>query len=258
MGGRGEGVASRDGLRLYVPYALPGETVTVDSTGGERASLVGLVSPSPDRIAPICPYFTTCGGCAVQEWAPAPYAAWKRSLVVEALTRAGLTCEVAAMVDAHGAGRRRATFHAASSAADGRTRTGFMEARSHAIVAIESCPILDPGLDGALPAARAIVAALLDSGALHKPLDILATTTDEGLDIDLRGHGTLDDGERARLTQVAAAHDLARLSNHGTIVVEFRRPEVRFDAARLALPPGAFLQATAAGEAELAPANAAP
>ena len=252
LGGRGEGVSSLGGRRLYVPYALPGESVTVDDAGGERATLVGVASPSPDRIPAICPYFTTCGGCAVQSWAHAPYAAWKRGLVVEALSRAGLAADVAPLVDAHGAGRRRATFHA-GTAADGRTRTGFNEARSHAIVAIEACPILDPGLAGALPAARALVAALDDTGGgLRKPLDILATTTLEGLDIDLRGHGPLAEGERARVVAVAMAHDLARLSNHGTIVLERRKPAVRFGAARLDLPPGAFLQATAKGEDELA------
>ena len=251
MGGRGEGVAALDGRRLYVPYALPDETVTIDDVGGERATLVGVTLPSPDRVPAVCPYFGTCGGCAVQAWATAPYAAWKRGLVVAALARAGLAFEVAPLVDAHGAGRRRAAFHA-GTAADGRTRTGFNEARSHAVVAIEACPILDPGLAGALPAARAIVAALLDSGALRKPLDILATATSDGLDIDLRGHGPLANEERARLTSVAATQDLVRLSNHGTIVLERRKPAVSFGAARLELPPGGFLQATAAGEAELA------
>ncbi len=252
LGARGEGVATLDERRLYVSYALPGEIVTVDDAGGERATLVGVATSSRDRIPTICPYFTTCGGCAVQAWAHEPYAAWKRGLVVEALSRAGLSAEVAPLVDAHGAGRRRATFHA-GTAADGRTRTGFNEARSHAIVAIEACPILDPGLAGALPAARALVAALNDTGGgLRKPLDILATATLEGLDIDLRGHGPLEDGERARVVAVAAAHDLARLSNHGTIVLERRKPAVCFGTARLEPPPGAFLQATAAGEAELA------
>ena len=256
MGGRGEGVATLDGRRLYVSYALPGEVVTVADIGGERAMLVGVVEPSPDRVPAICPYFTTCGGCAVQGWTAPPYAAWKRNLVVEALSRAHGPAEVEPMVNAHGAGRRRATFHA-GIAADGITRTGFNEARSHAIVAIEACPILDPGLAGALPAARAIVAALSDppgsrTGVLRKPLDIVATTTREGLDIDLRGHGPLRDDERARAVAVAVAHDLARLSNHGTVVLERRQPAISFGAARLELPPGAFLQATLAGEAELA------
>ncbi|MCX8253662.1 MAG: RNA methyltransferase, partial [Beijerinckiaceae bacterium] len=149
LGARGEGIATHDGGRIYVPYALAGETVTAD-VAGERGTLVGLVEASPDRIVPICPHFGTCGGCAVQELALPRYADWKRGLLVAALARAGVEADVAPLVDAHGAGRRRATFHARTEP-DGTTRVGFMRARSHDIVAIEACPILDPRLAGALP-----------------------------------------------------------------------------------------------------------
>ncbi len=247
MGSRGEGVATVGGEHLYVPYALPGELVSVDREG-ERGTLVGLLEPSPDRIPPFCPYFTTCGGCAIQAWALLPYAEWKRGLVVAALARAGIPARVAPLLDAHGAGRRRATFHARIGA-DGRVRVGFMQARAHAIVPIESCPILDPGLAGALPAARAIAQILAPGG---KPLDILCTATDSGLDIDLRGHGHLDGPARERLVAVALAQGLARLSNHGTIVVERQKPSIAVGTARVELPPGAFLQSTAAGEKALA------
>ncbi len=246
LGRRGEGVASTPSGRVYVPYALPGETVGIDREG-ERGTLVSLKDESPERIAPICPYYGTCGGCAVQALAPAPYAAWKRGLLIEALARAGLAPAVAPLVDAHGRGRRRATFHAKIER--GRPRLGFMQARSHEIVPIETCPILDPGLDGALPAARAIAAALAETG---KPLDLVALTTESGLDLDLRGQGPLDDRLREKLIAVAAAHDLARLANHGLVLIERRKPWLHMGPARVIPPPGAFLQATAAGEAVLA------
>ena len=247
LGARGEGIASHEGRRVTVPYALPGETVTADIQG-ERATLVGIAEPSPDRIAPICPHFGTCGGCAVQALAAPAYTAWKRGLVVAALARAGVAAEVGPLVDAHGAGRRRATFHARTEP-DGKTHVGYMRARSHEIVPIDACPILDPRLDGALAAARALAAALATSG---KPLDIVVTTTEAGLDVDLRGHGTLGERSRKRLVEVGLAYHLARLSNHGTIVVETRKPTLVFGTTRVSPPPGAFLQATEAGEAALA------
>ena len=247
LGQRGEGMAARDGGRIAVPYALPGEVVSVDRDG-ERATLVGLLQPSPDRIDPICPYFTTCGGCAVQALAWEPYAVWKRGLLVDALARARVTADVASLLDAHGAGRRRATFHARAEA-DGRIRVGFMQARAHTIVAIETCPILDPRLAAALRAARGVAEALAVS---KKPLDIVATASESGIDLDLRGHGPLGESERKRLIAVGLAHDLARLANHGAIVVESRRPVLRIGAASVEPPPGAFLQATEAGEAALA------
>ena len=90
-------------------------------------------------------------------------------------------------IDAHGAGRRRITVHARRGS-DGELRVGFAEASSHAIVAIDDCPILDPGLHGALDAARALAEALKPAS---KPLDIQVTATSNGLDVDVRGSGPL-------------------------------------------------------------------
>jgi 23S rRNA (uracil1939-C5)-methyltransferase len=54
------------------------------------------------------------------------------------------------------------------------------------------------------------------------------------------------------LAQAAARHRLARLTRHGEIVAQQALPMVRMGRAQVVLPPGAFLQATAAGEAALA------
>jgi 23S rRNA (uracil1939-C5)-methyltransferase len=246
LGARGEGVAQGpDGL-IFVPYALAGETIAAE-VDGSRGKLVEVLAPSPNRIAPFCRYFSRCGGCAVQTLAADSYARWKRDLVTSALRRAGLTNEVSDLADAHGAGRRRAAFHARY--VQGRPTTGFMQARAHDIVEIDSCPLLAASMDGALPAARAIAQALPASG---KPLDILVTATASGLDVDLKGHGPLNDAQRQGLVRVALEHDLARLSNHGEIVLMRREPALAMGKAMVAPPPGVFLQATEAGEEALA------
>jgi 23S rRNA (uracil1939-C5)-methyltransferase len=246
LGHRGEGVARDGERRVFAPYALAGETVMAE-LDGELARLVEIVEPSPDRIAPFCPHYARCGGCAVQALATPAYAEWKRGLVETALRNAGLSLEVAPLVDAHGAGRRRVTFHARME--KGAARVGFMAARSHALVEIDACPLLVPELAGALPAARAIAQVLAPRG---KPLDLSFTATLEGMDVDLRGAGPLDDGEAGALIAVAEAHDLARLSNHGRLVALRRAPFVTVGPARVPFPPGAFLQATSAGEAAIA------
>lgn len=248
MGRRGDGLVVDGGDRIHVPYALPGEQIAVHRDGSDQGTLLGVLEPSAERIAPFCPYFGSCGGCAIQHWAPLPYSQWKQQLLRDALARAGVAADVAPLEDAHGAGRRRATFHARFGG-DGRQRVGFTEARSHAIVAIETCPILEPRMSGALPAARALASALAPAG---KPLDILVTATEGGLDIDLRGHGPLQETEQARLVEVAARHGLARLSNHGAIVLERQKAVLEIGSARVELPAGAFLQPTDAGERALA------
>ncbi|MFO1124971.1 MAG: RNA methyltransferase, partial [Methylocystis sp.] len=209
LGARGEGVALLGGRRVFVPYALPGETIAAQ-VDGEQGRLVDIIEASPQRIAPICPHFEDCGGCAVQTLRADAYAAWKRGLVETALSNAGLTCDVAPLIDAHGAGRRRVTFHARFDSE--KARVGFMAARSHRIVEIDACPLLAPELDGALVAARSIAAILAPRG---KPLDIAVTATLGGLDMELRGAGPLDNAETDALIAAAQARDLARLTNHG-------------------------------------------
>src|ERR1700722_1528130 len=226
---------------------VPG-ALTLVKIEGRRAELVETPNPAPERAAPICPWFGTCGGCVAQHMSSSLYYAWKRGLVVEALEREGVAAEVGDVVDAHGAGRRRATFHARFPHGQ-PDEVGFMRARSHEIIAIDNCPLFSPGMAGAIAAAQALSG---DLRGLMKPLDIGVTATLDGLDVDLRGSGPLGRAETQKLTRTAEALDLARVSNHGEIVIERRPPRVAFGEALARLPPGGFLQATEAGEAWLA------
>jgi 23S rRNA (uracil1939-C5)-methyltransferase len=247
---RGDGLAETAAGPLFVPYTLPGETVEVEAVRGhpDRRHLLRVERPSPDRVAPICPHFGTCGGCAVQHWSTDRYRAWKRDLVVTALAAAGLSAPVDDLIDAHGEGRRRAVFHARRGTRD-ILEVGFAALRSHEVVAIDHCPILAPGLASALEAAWAIAETLKPAG---KPLDIQATATDAGLDVDVRGSGPLTAPRLADLARMAETHRLARLTRHGELVAQRTAPAIGIGRATLMLPPGAFLQATAQGEVVLA------
>ena len=67
LGSGGDGIAERADGPIYVPFTLPGERVVIAlDKGGERGSLLDVLVPSPDRVAPACPYFGACGGCALQ------------------------------------------------------------------------------------------------------------------------------------------------------------------------------------------------
>jgi 23S rRNA (uracil1939-C5)-methyltransferase len=246
LGQRGDGIADAQGGYVFVPYALPGETVRV-VRDGERGQLVKIIAPASSRIAAICPLFTRCGGCAAQHMDEALYRAWKRQQVVTALERAGIEAPVADAVDAHCQGRRRVTFHARREGLG--MMVGFMAARTHDLVAVESCPVLSPGLARG-PAVAQLLANRL--GQSNKPLDIQITASDAGLDVDIRGHGPAGDKLRLSLTDAAERLDLARLSMHGEIVVERRPPQQRMGKAMVAPAPGSFLQATVTGEETIA------
>ena len=250
LGWRGEGIADTQAGPRYVPYTLPGEAVEVDPWPGhpDRSHLIKVEFASPERIAPICPHFGICGGCALQHLATARYRAWKHALVAEALAQAGLDTALDDLIDAHGEGRRRAVFHARRGTRD-VLEVGFAALKAHHVVAIDRCPILAPALDGAIETAWAVAEAL---GGAGKPLDIQVTATDTGLDVDVRGSGSLTAARMGVLAQVAERRRVARLTRHGEIIAQRAAPTLKIGRAQVALPPGAFLQATAAGEAALA------
>jgi 23S rRNA (uracil1939-C5)-methyltransferase len=237
IGPEGDGVVRTAAGPLFVPRALPGETVRQSEIGWQ------VQESSPDRANPFCPVFTSCGGCTTQHMSASLYAKWKQEAVARALDKAGLHTEVAPTVLAHGKGRRRAIIHVRFKP-EGIV-AGYMEAKSHRLLALDHCPVLVPELAPAFSVARAVCAPLK---ARNKPLDVQITATDSGLDVDIRGHGVPEESERLALTKIAQQLDLARLSVHRVIIVERRAPMLEIAGAPLHLPPRSFLQAT--GEAE--------
>ncbi len=170
----------------------------------------------------------------------------KRGIVAGALTQAGLSVVPEPTVDAHGAGRRRITLHVRFI--DGRTEAGLMAARSHALVPLDHCPITVPALREAPAVARALAAPV---GGGRKPLDVAITATDQGLDVDLRGHGPVQPRATEALVRLAGELGLARLSLHGERLMEAEPVTVAAEGGSLYPAPGGFLQATEAGQAVL-------
>ena len=251
LGHRGDGIADGPDGPIYVPYTLPDETVEVTPWPGHPGPAASAARHrrkhrnAPRRSASIS---APAAAARCSTGTRRPIANGSAILSIAALKQAGLEAEIGELIDAHGEGRRRATFHARRTGHD-ILNVGFAAAQSHHIVPIDRCPILSPALDGALPAAWAI-AQLLDP--VNKPLDIQATATDGGIDMDVRGSGALPPKLSARLAQVAEQHRLVRLTRHGDLIAQRAAPSIRIGRASVELPPGAFLQATVAGEAALA------
>lgn len=246
LGHLGDGVAETPEGELYVPFALPGERVRVRDLGEGRAELLGIVTPSAERVKPPCPHFKQCGGCALQNFGTKAYEIWKREQVVAALAARGLDAPVETLVPAVPQSRRRATF-AATRTKKGVT-IGYYGRASHTIVAVSECPLVLPEIERALPG----LAELVEPGLSRKGRAALAVTaTESGLDVSVAGGKEVDGPLRAALAQGAARLDLARLSWDGDILAERRAPLVTLSGLRVAPQPGAFLQATAEGEAAL-------
>ena len=250
MGARGDSTArGADGL-IYAPYALPGERVRARIAGG-RAEVLELLEASAERQDAACRHFGRCGGCQLQHWREAPYLAWKRQQVVEALAKRGLGgAEVEPTIPAWGEGRRRAAFHAARQ--NGQVRIGFIERGGARLTPIAQCAVLAPALEQVALALAPLAELALP---MRGEITLHCLLTDAGVDIAIKGAGRVDLMHRAALEALSAMAerlDLARLSVDGEPIVERAKPLLRMGRVQVSPPPGAFLQPTALGEETLA------
>ena len=250
LGVQGDGWAPE--ARAHVAFTLPGETVVAD-VSGDRAELVHVLEPNPLRVAPPCPHFGVCGGCALQHMEPSAYVAWKVEALRSTLAREGIEPPFdEAFVSAPGS-RRRLALHARKGGEAG-ARLGYKMRRSWSLVEVEVCPIADPRLVAAFPALRRLAAPLLEHTSSAPTLHV--TLTETGIDVDVTGVEAKSSGlsadARMRVAAVAREAGLARVTLAGEAMSLERRPVVRFGPAAIDLPAGGFLQAGAAAEEAMA------
>ncbi|MFC7702684.1 class I SAM-dependent RNA methyltransferase [Plastorhodobacter daqingensis] len=241
LGHRGDGVAEG----ILVPLALPGEVVEGELSDG-RMVAPKIVTPSSDRVRPPCGHFRSCGGCVVQHASDGFVAGWKQEVVTTALAAQGLHAPMRPVLTSPPRSRRRAALSGR------RTKKGAIVGlhgrASDTLVAIPGCQLLHPDLMALIPALEAIVTL----GATRKgEMSLVVTRSDSGADVAARGGKPLDPALRAELAALTGRWAIARLSWDGETVALHQLPVQRFGSAEVAPPPGAFLQATAEGEAAL-------
>ena len=258
IGAAGDGVARHGGQRYFIADCLPGDRIKAIITGprgdGFAAQTVERLGQGPHRSLPACRHFNHCGGCAAQHLDDELYDSWKRRLVVTALARRGLgAVDVAPLMRTPAGARRRATFHVLRRKHD--AVIGFRTRASHHIVGIGECPVLDPALVALLAPLGDMFAGLLAPGGRA---EALVAKTASGIDLLIRTPKQPTLEQRERLTEFAGKHDLARVSwqdrgdDQAELIILRRPVRVDFGGVAVDLPPGGFLQPSAAGEAILA------
>jgi 23S rRNA (uracil1939-C5)-methyltransferase len=246
LGAQGDGLAQGPDGPLFVPFTLPGELVKVVAEPGEpRAEAFAIIEPSQERIAPVCQYFGTCGGCALQHMDAGAYLAWKREQVVAALASRGLEAPVEEARPVPLASRRRAAF-ALGRAAD-CLAFGYGAARSHDIVDISACPVLSSSIAGRLPKLKSALAPLLGG---KREARVALTEAEQGLDVMIEGIRP-SPALFAKLAATGARIGAARITIDGESVILAGEPTVTLSGAQVRLPPGAFLQASRESETVL-------
>lgn len=246
LGAKGDGVAHLGGEAVFVPFALPGETVEVERQG-DRATLVSLVSISADRRPAPCPHFGTCGGCDLQHADEALYRAFKRDLVRTAFESRGIAVEVAPLVPCAPATRRRTVF---SGAREGnRIVFGFFEQLTNRVAPIETCLIAVPEIVARLADLKALALIVADR---KRPMRMSVTATSSGLDIALSETAKMTESVRQSIVAFSLRRDFARVALDEEVIVETRKPTVDIGGITVAPPPGSFLQAVASAETAMA------
>jgi len=246
LGAQGDGIAEHEGRQVFVPLALPGETVEADLQG-DRARVLRVVSAAQGRAPARCSHYGECGGCSLQHMPAEAYLAFKRGIVTTALSFLQIEAPVDDVIMIAPATRRRAVLAAHRKGKD--VVIGFHGRRSHHITPVRDCAVLTPGLVALVPKLAplaAIVAPQKDA------LTITATETSTGFDVAISGAPKqLPADARAQLIQLAAAIGLARVSLNGAVEMERTAPLLRMGLADVSPPPGGFLQASRESEAAM-------
>jgi 23S rRNA (uracil1939-C5)-methyltransferase len=253
LGAQGDGIVHVADGPIYVPFALPGETIAIARVKSQ-GTIMAITNASPDRIEPTCRHFGpdglggTCGGCTLQHLADDPYRAFKRQLVIDALKSKGLTPEVGDVIAAHPGERRRVVLTARKT--EKELLLGYNQAESHHIVSIVECPIASPGIVGKLESIRTVGKAMAINAETFR-MAVLETA--EGLDIAVDGIKALSDQQRRKAIETALnERGVARVSLNGEVMIERVRPTIQFGGVTVSTPPGMFTQATKPAEDAMA------
>jgi len=238
LAARGDGVAD-DGS--YYASTAPGDSVQDDET----------IVPGPHRTEPVCPHFGTCGGCQLQHVDDNAYADFLRDRIRSALLAQGISFEQ--FEEAHISPPRSRRRAALTAERKGRqVLVGFNEASSHRITDLRSCAVLDPRLEDLVAPLRRLLVTLLPE---RKRATVRMTCADQGVDLLLAGIDVEGLTAPELLLEFAAHRKLARLSIDEGFGPSARwEPEpvtITMGTVPVALPEGAFLQATPQGEAVL-------
>jgi 23S rRNA (uracil1939-C5)-methyltransferase len=246
LGAQADGVAEAERGPVFIPFTLPGETVTA-AREKDRATLMAVLEPSPLRVEPPCRHFGACGGCAIQHLEQSAYREWKRDKLVQALRSRGIEALIGELVTCAPESRRRVTMTARRTEAG--MMLGYLKALSHHIVEVEECPIARPEIVAALPVLKALGELICNTA---KPFRMLVTVTASGLEVAANNSGKLPGEARAAVSDFVTRAGLARLSIDGEVIVEPKKPVVMFGAVAVSPPPNGFLQAVESVEETMA------
>ena len=238
LAARGDGVTASG---RYAAQAAPGDML--DAAGGLTAG--------PHRVTPVCRHVPDCGGCQLQHVDEESLAAFITDRIESALSAQGVTgFELRVPHMSPASARRRVSLRAERRGK--QILLGFNAAKSHRIIDLAQCPVMHPALEALIKPLRALLGLCL---ADRRGANIRMTLADQGVDLLIAGVEAEGLDAAEALSRFAQTHGLARLSlDEGYGPTARWEPEpvtVTLGGVAVGLPEGAFLQATADGQAAL-------
>lgn len=254
----GAGIAQHQGKVVFIPGALPGETVTVQLTEQKknyaRAKLIKVDTPSSERVEPECPHYHTCGGCDLQHMSLSGQREHKEAALLDIMAKfagaEGGTLSPALT----GEGwhyRRRARLATLFDKNTKHLSLGFRAASSSNVVPISQCQVLaKPLSDLIVPFAKLLNQLSAKASLGH--LELIAA--DNGHFAVLRITKALNDKDLAKLSAFAEQHQIhiCLQDNEGQFqgvgaelvlpVYQLLDDKAESDAVSLSFTPGNFVQ----------------
>lgn len=152
IGTEGEGIGKLEGFTLFVKDAVMGDVVEARLVKVKKnyayARLEKVLTPSPLRVKPVCPYHKQCGGCQIQAMSYEAQLQFKENKVKNNLVRIGgfdrlfieSVMEPVVGMEQPWHYRNKAQFPVGTDK-DGRIITGFYAGRTHSIIANTDCAL---------------------------------------------------------------------------------------------------------------------
>lgn len=259
----GAGIAHQDGKIIFVPGALPGESVTGQLTEQKkrhaRATLQQVVTPSPDRVAPKCAHYDQCGGCDLQHLAIDKQRSHKQDALISLMARLGQAQAetlAPALIGKEWDYRRRARLATFYDRNTKHTTLGFRAKATKQVIKIAHCPVLATPLSDLILPLSKVLNQLSGKKALgHVEL----IEANNGHFVVIRMTKTMLDKDTEKLRAFALSHgvslivqgnesDLTLLSAESKML-ELGSDELPYyeldNGVKLSFTPGNFVQVNA-------------
>ncbi len=208
----GRGIAHIDGKTVFLEGGLPGEIVNFvynkRRSKFDEGTVLTVAQASSQREAPQCMYFGNCGGCSLQHLSSGAQLEHKQNVLLEQLEHFGQVRPQSVLEPLESANtgyRRKARLGVRFVKKKNKILIGFREKRSHFLLDMDSCEVLDPKISRILPALKLLIS---DLEAFNIIPQIEVAVGDEAAALVFRHMEALSEADKAKLIAFGIAQSL--------------------------------------------------